>query len=251
MGALHAGHVALICRARRLAGNDGTVVVSIFVNPTQFGPREDFARYPRPFVDDCKICGDAGADAVFAPTAAQIYPLGFSTFVDETTLSQVLCGRSRPGHFRGVCTVVAKLFQIIAPDIAVFGQKDYQQLAIIRRMVRDLDFSVKIVGVETVREPDGLAISSRNKYLTPDERAQAPVIREALLAAARSGISSAAAIKKRAGRAISRAPLARIDYVEVADAVTLDPVATIRRPVVLAAAVFFGQTRLIDNILLK
>jgi pantoate--beta-alanine ligase len=173
MGALHDGHATLIDEARCRAGQNGCVVVSIFINPTQFGPNEDFAKYPRTLEEDLAICRRHGADAVFTPVAEEIYPMNDSTFVDETSLSLGLCGESRPGHFRGVCTVVAKLFQIIRPDAAVFGEKDYQQLAVIRRMVRDLFFPIEIIGHPTVREADGLALSSRNRYLSPEDRVRA------------------------------------------------------------------------------
>ena len=244
MGALHEGHVTLIRRARKLAGKQGLVAVSIFVNPTQFGPKEDLSRYPRPFARDTRLCRENGADLIFNPSPEQMYPEGYSTCVDENSLSAVLCGKSRPGHFRGVCTVVTKLFQIIAPDIAVFGKKDFQQLAIIKRMVRDLNMPVKIDAVDTVREKDGLALSSRNHYLSAEERTQAPVIRRALLAGAKS-IRTAHAIVPQI---IKTAPLAKIDYVEVLDAETLEAVHARTRRVVIAAAVYFGRTRLIDNI---
>jgi len=256
MGALHEGHLALLHRARALAGKKGSVAASIFVNPTQFGPKEDFSRYPRPIREDTALCREAGVDLLFAPTPAGMYPGDFSTWVDENLLSQTLCGASRPGHFRGVCTVVTKLFHLLGPEIAVFGKKDAQQLAIIRRMVRDLDFPIQIVGVETVREPDGLALSSRNRYLTPEERAQAPVLRQALLEAKKMAMSAAAtggkATPAQLGRLIARrigtAPLARIDYVEVVDAGTLGPPGPGCRRLLAAVAVFFGNTRLIDNV---
>jgi pantoate--beta-alanine ligase len=254
MGALHAGHTALIDRARALAGPRGTVVVSIFVNPTQFGPKEDLARYPRPFAADRKLCAQHGADAIFHPTAAAMYPEGYSTFVEESAVSAPLCGASRPGHFRGVCTVVLKLFQIVAPAIAVFGLKDYQQCAVIRRMVRDLNLPVRIAAVPTVREPDGLALSSRNRYLSAGERAQAPVLRRALLAAQaqfRAGERNAARLRRTLVETIATAPLARLDYAEVVDADSLAAVKRIARPAVAALAVFFGRTRLIDNVVLK
>jgi pantoate--beta-alanine ligase len=254
MGALHAGHTKLIDRARQLAGVNGRVVVSIFVNPTQFGPKEDFSRYPRPLAADLDLCRAHGADLVFHPAAAAMYPVDFSTFVEESTVSARLCGASRPGHFRGVCTVVAKLFQILQPQMAVFGLKDFQQCTIIRRMVRDLDLPVRIVPVETVREPDGLALSSRNRYLSPEERAQAPVLRAALKKAQeawRRGETSPAKLRSLILRAIATAPLARIDYVEIADATTLQPIARVGRNTVFALAVFFGTTRLIDNIWLR
>ena len=254
MGALHAGHAALLDRARRLAGPRGFVVVSIFVNPTQFGPKEDFARYPRPFAADRALCAAHGADLIFHPTPEAMYPEGYSTYVDEEAVSLPLCGGSRPGHFRGVCTVVLKLLHIVAPEKAVFGLKDFQQCAVIRRMVRDLDVPVRIVPVPTVRESDGLALSSRNRYLTPEERAQAPVLRRALLAARAaflSGEKSASKLRALILKTIATAPLARVDYVEIADADTLQPVTMAGRNNVLALAVFFGRTRLIDNLLLR
>jgi pantoate--beta-alanine ligase len=254
MGALHRGHAKLIDRARVLAGAQGRVIVSIFVNPTQFGPKEDFSRYPRPFAADRQVCAAGGVDVIFHPTPAQMYPEGFSTFVEETTVSQLLCGASRPGHFRGVCTVLLKLFQIIQPQIAVFGLKDFQQCAVIRRMVRDLNLPVRIVTVETEREADGLALSSRNQYLSPEERRQAPILRAALLAArraCRAGERSAARLRRLIVKQIGTAPLARIDYVEIADAHTLQPVRQANRDTVIAIAVFFGKTRLIDNLQLR
>ncbi len=254
MGALHAGHAKLIAHARRLAGTRGRVVVSIFVNPTQFGPNEDFSRYPRRWAADKQLCAAHGADLVFRPTPEAMYPADYSTFVEETSVSTTLCGASRPGHFRGVCTVVLKLFQILRPGLAVFGLKDFQQCAVIRRMVRDLDLPVRIVPVPTVREADGLALSSRNRYLSPEERAQAPVLRAALLAAQkawRRGETSATRLRQLMTRTISTAPLARIDYVEAADATTLQPIVHVRGNSVLAVAVFFGTTRLIDNVWLR
>ena len=244
MGALHEGHLALIRRARKLAGREGFVVVSIFVNPTQFGPKEDFSKYPRPFARDAELCRKSGADLIFNPSPEQMYPDGYSTYINEDSLSGALCGKSRPGHFRGVCTVVAKLFNILAPDIAVFGKKDFQQLAIIRRMVRDLDMPVKIDGMDTVRERDGLALSSRNQYLSAEERAQAPVVRRALLA----GSKNIRTAGKIVTSMIESAPAAKIDYVEVLDAATLQPLTRGSRVAVIAAAVFLGKTRLIDNI---
>ena len=254
MGALHRGHAVLVEKARALAGRDGLVVVSIFVNPTQFGPKEDFARYPRPFAADRKLCAAHGADVIFHPTAEAMYAAGASAFADEAEVSARLCGASRPGHFRGVCTVVLKLFQIVQPDMAVFGLKDFQQCAVIRRMVRDLNVPVRIVPVETVREPDGLALSSRNRYLTAEDRAQAPVLRRALFAASaafKAGETSAAKLRRLLLKTIATAPLARLDYAEIADADTLRPVREVRRNTVLALAVFFGKTRLIDNLWLR
>ncbi len=254
MGALHRGHAALIRKARKLAGPQGTVAVSIFVNPTQFGPREDLSRYPRPLKADLRVCEQEGADVVFNPDARSIYPSGYSTYVEETSLSGSLCGAARPGHFRGVCTVVTKLFHILQPDIAVFGLKDFQQCMVIRRMVNDLNLPVRIVAAQTVRERDGLALSSRNQYLTAEERDQAPILREALqtaAAAVRSGETRPARIKRILLNTLSRAPLARADYVEIVDAATLSPVRAIRRNCVLALAVFFGKTRLIDNLWIR
>ncbi|MGH8048219.1 MAG: pantoate--beta-alanine ligase [Chthoniobacterales bacterium] len=246
MGALHHGHAALIRRARKLAGRKGRVVVSIFVNPTQFGPKEDFSKYPRPIAADEKLCRGAGADLIFRPAVGEMYAADASVFVDESRLSTGLCGGSRPGHFRGVCTVVAKLFLIVQPDVAVFGEKDWQQLAILRRMTRDLNFSIRIVGHPTIREKDGLAVSSRNAYLTPEERAIAPGIRAALLAA--SAKKTPAAILREAERGIARIPGARIDYVRLVDSESLEPAKNLKREITLAAAVFLGRARLIDNL---
>lgn len=246
MGALHSGHAALIQSARRLAGPGGTVVVSIFVNPIQFGPKEDFSAYPRPLKSDLTVCWNTGADAVFVPSPQEMYARDRSISVDESLLSASLCGRSRPGHFRGVCTVVAKLFLIVQPTHAIFGEKDWQQLAVIRRMVRDLNFPVGVVGHRTVREADGLATSSRNVYLNPSERALAPRIHAALLAGA--GKKSPAAVEAAASRLIATIPGARTDYVEAVHAETLQPLKSRKFPGRLAAAVFLGATRLIDNI---
>lgn len=251
MGALHAGHLALVDHARRAAGPGGVVVVSIFVNPLQFGPKEDLSRYPRPRARDLAHCRARGVDVVFHPDGPGVmYAADRSVEVNETELSAALCGRSRPGHFRGVCTVVAKLFHLVGPDAAVFGTKDYQQLAIVRRMVRDLDFPVRILSHPTEREPDGLARSSRNENLSPAERAQAPAVRRALLAAGAlvaAGERRAEPLRAAMAAEIARAPLARVDYLEVVDAETLRPLETLRAPALLAAAVFFGNTRLIDN----
>jgi pantoate--beta-alanine ligase len=254
MGALHRGHAALIDRARRSAGPRGTVVVSIFVNPSQFGPNEDFARYPRPFAADRTLCEKHGTDAIFHPSPAAIYPPDFSTWIDEVALSTRLCGAARPGHFRGVCTVVLKLLMIIQPDVAMFGWKDLQQCLVVRRLVRDLHLPVRIVALDTVREPDGLALSSRNAYLSVEERAQAPALRRALLvarAAFRRGVTDAATLRRLVLQTIGGAPLARVDYVEIVDVDTLAPVRLVDRRSVIALAVFFGETRLIDNIRLR
>lgn len=251
MGALHEGHLSLMRHAKKLAGPQGKVVATIFVNPTQFGPKEDLARYPRPLARDQALCKQNGVDLLFTPSAPEIYPDGFGTYVVPGELAGGLCGASRPGHFRGVCTVVLKLFNIVAPQVAVFGQKDYQQLAVIRSMTRDLDLPIKIVGFPTVREKDGLAMSSRNQYLDAEERRQAPVLRKALVAAKKAApAQSLAQIRKTALGIIQKAPLARVDYLELVDANTLAPVKNKKGPLLLAAAVFFGRTRLIDNIVI-
>lgn len=251
MGALHKAHGELMRVAREKAGNDGEVVVSVFVNPLQFEPGSDYERYPRPQDEDEDFCHKAGVDLLFRPEADEIYPPDRSVFVEERELSQTLEGKSRPGHFRGVCTVVAKLFNILAPHAAVFGEKDFQQLAIMRRMVRDLNFNIDIVAVPTVREDDGLAFSSRNAYLNDAERKQAPVLRKALLAAKKSGEKSAKAIIDLVRTEIGKATLGRIDYVDLVDGNTLQPIESVRPSAVLAVAVFFGKTRLIDNISLS
>jgi pantoate--beta-alanine ligase len=250
MGALHKGHRELIRVARERAGGKGEVVVSVFVNPLQFEPGADYERYPRPEKDDEKFCRDTDVDLLFRPAPGEMYFEDRSVFVEETELSQTLCGRSRPGHFRGVCTVVAKLFNILSPDVAVFGEKDFQQLAIIRRMVRDLNYKIDIVGVPTIREEDGLALSSRNQYLNAEERKQAAVLRKALLAAKDSGKTSAKEVVDLARKIVGEAPLARIDYVDLVDAENLQPIEAVKPKSLLAMAVFFGKTRLIDNILL-
>src|SRR6476660_7984935 len=247
MGALHKAHGELIRVAREAAGKNGEVAVSIFVNPLQFEPGSDYQRYPRPQKADEEFCRNAGVDLLFRPSAEEIYATDRSTFVQETSLSTTLEGKSRPGHFREVCTVVAKLFNMLAPDAAVFGQKDFQQLAIVRRMVRDLNFNIDIIAVPTVREEDGLACSSRNQYLNSDERKQAPVLHKALRVAANCGKASANDVVALAQRVINEAHLARIDYVEVADAETLKPVEIAGPNSVLLLAVSFGNTRLIDN----
>jgi pantoate--beta-alanine ligase len=248
MGALHKAHGELIRVARQAAGQDGEVAVSIFVNPLQFEPGSDFERYPRPEKGDEEFCRNAGVDFLFRPQVEEVYSTDRSTFVEETSLSRRFESESRPGHFRGVCTVVAKLFNIIAPDAAVFGEKDFQQLAIVRRMVRDLNFNVDIIAVPTIREKDGLACSSRNQYLNPDEREQATVLYKALEAAANAGKKSANDIAALARQVISEAPLARIDYAELVDAESLQPIEMAGPNSVLLLAVFLGKTRLIDNI---
>jgi pantoate--beta-alanine ligase len=254
MGALHQAHGELMRVARDHATKDGEVAVSIFVNPLQFEPGSDFEHYPRPEKEDEEFCRDAGVDLLFRPIPDEMYASDRSVFVDESSLANVLEGKSRPGHFRGVCTVVAKLFNIVRPNVALFGEKDFQQLAIIRRMVRDLDFSVEIVSVDTVRESDGLAFSSRNRYLTAEERSQAPVLHAGLTKAAelvQGGETSVNRIVSATRSIIEMAPLARIDYIELVDAETLQRLETVRSNSRLAAAVFFGRTRLIDNIQLS
>jgi len=247
MGALHAGHLSLVERARNHAGADGTVVVSIFVNPIQFDRRDDLAAYPRPIQSDLAACRDAGVDLVFAPDAAAMYPADRSVTVTESALSKHLCGAARPGHFDGVCTVCLKLFLLTGCHAAVFGEKDFQQLAIIRRMVRDLDVPVDIIASPTLREPDGLAMSSRNIRLAPGHRADAPRIFRALGNAAR--LADAKAMVDSARREIEASPHARIDYLSLVDAATLEPVDTLgERPAILATAVFYGDVRLIDHV---
>ena len=266
MGYLHAGHLSLVREARRRAGKNGKVVVSIYVNPTQFAPTEDLAKYPRDLKRDLKLCREAGVDAVFTPTDAEMYPVGssrcddrtaqravpagFSTYVVEEKLSQTMEGAARPVHFRGVTTVVAKLFNLVLPDVAVFGQKDFQQAAIIRRMVADLNFPVKIIVAPTLREPDGLAMSSRNKFLDAEQRAQAVILFHALRAAGlavKKKPVSAARLKADLKEFFTAAPQARLDYVEFFDPETLAPVARVKRGTHMALAVFVGKTRLIDN----
>jgi pantoate--beta-alanine ligase len=251
MGALHKAHGELIRVARGHAGNDGQVVVSIFVNPLQFEPGGDYERYPRSEKTDEEFCRHAGVDLLFRPGVADMYAEDRSVFVQESFLSNTLEGKSRPGHFRGVCTVVAKLLNILSPDAALFGEKDFQQLVIVRRMVRDLNFHTNIIAVPTMREEDGLACSSRNQYLNPEERKQAAVLNKALLAGANAGKKSAREIVDLAREVIGEAPLARIDYVEVVDPETLQPIETVTANSLLALAVFFGKTRLIDNIQLR
>ena len=253
MGALHEGHLALVRRARETAGPGGTVAVSIFVNPIQFDRPDDLAAYPKPLEDDLTQCRDAGVDLVFTPESGAMYFPDRSITVTESLLSTHLCGATRPGHFDGVCTVVLKLFNLFQPDAAVFGEKDVQQLAILRRMGRDLDVPVEIIGYPTVREPDGLAMSSRNVRLTPEHRADAPRIRRAL-EGARSllqfGERAAAPFLAAARKHLEESPFLRIDYLELVDAETLQPVGHIKKPAVLATAVFYGDVRLIDHVTL-
>ena len=252
MGALHRGHVELIRVAREHAGMDGEVAVSIFVNPLQFEPGSDFQKYPRPEAADEKLCEEAAVNLLFRPR--DMYFDNRSVYVEEITLSAGLCGAARPGHFRGVCTVVAKLFNLLAPTAAVFGEKDYQQLTIIRRMVRDLNFPIEIIGVPTVREADGLALSSRNQYLNTDERAQATVLYRAMTRVkelADRGQKSVRELIDVAKGVIASANSSRVDYISIVDADNLQPLETLRPSAVIALAVFIGKTRLIDNLRLK
>lgn len=247
MGYLHEGHKSLIVRA--VAEND-RVVVSDFVNPTQFGPGEDLASYPRDIEADARLCEEAGAHLIFHPRPEDMYAPDFCTWVDMRSLSETLCGKTRPIHFRGVCTVVSKLFHIVSPDRAYFGQKDAQQLAIIRRMVRDLNFDVEIVGCPIVREADGLAKSSRNTYLSAEERKAALVLSRAVflgLDMMEKGERDASAVVSAMKACIEKEPLARIDYVDMVDAFSMQPVTRAEGPVLCAMAVYIGKTRLIDN----
>lgn len=250
MGALHEGHASLI---RGSVADCDVTVISIFVNPAQFGPNEDYERYPRTFEADKGMAEDLGVDAIYAPDARAMYPADYATYVDVLgPLTERLCGRSRPGHFRGVTTVVAKLFNAVQPHRAYFGQKDAQQLAVIRRMTRDLDFGIEIVELPIVREADGLARSSRNQYLTPEERERALCIPRALekgRALLANGERAAETVRQAVRDAL--AEVDAIDYVELVDAETLEPLAEIRPPALLAVAARVGETRLIDNIKLE
>lgn len=250
MGALHTGHRSLVQAARRRCD---IVVASIFVNPTQFAPNEDFSRYPRTLEEDCRMFEMEGVDLVFTPTAEAMYPAEATTFVDVAGVSERLDGASRPGHFRGVATVVAKLFHIVQPDFAFFGQKDAAQVAVLRQMVRDLDFPLEMVVCPTVREPDGLAMSSRNRYLSAQERRQALSLYRALTAAqklAADGEQAAAALLLAMRTTLQGEPAVRVDYLAVVDPDTLLPLDDISAGALLAVAAYLGNTRLIDNILL-
>ena len=256
MGCLHAGHASLVQRARRLIGKSGLVVVSIYVNPTQFAPTEDLSRYPRDFPRDHQLCRESGADVIFFPGDAEMYPGQaadrYSTYVAEETLSRTMEGAARPTHFRGVTTVVAKLFNLVQPDVAVLGAKDFQQTAVIRRMTADLNFPVKIVVGPTVREPDGLASSSRNQYLNPVQRAQATVLWQCIqraqsAVARRARPLPSAKLRRELKTFIERQSEARVDYLQFFDPDTLAAARTVTRGTHLALAVFFGKTRLIDN----
>jgi pantoate--beta-alanine ligase len=248
MGCLHEGHLSLVRESKKRS--DATVV-SIFVNPAQFGPNEDFKKYPRDFEKDSSRLGEAEVDCLFYPDAAEIYPPGHRTYIEVEGLQERLCGRSRPGHFRGVCTIVLKLFDIIAPDLAFFGEKDAQQALIIKRMAADLDLDVEVVTCPIVREPDGLALSSRNVYFTSDERKAARALSISLRWAEKAvgaGERDAARLVAGIRSILEGEPLARIDYVDAVDPETLDPVAELRDGVLVAVAVFIGSTRLIDNV---
>ncbi len=250
MGYLHEGHISLIKKAVEECDK---VVVSDFVNPIQFGPGEDLASYPRDLEKDCKACEEAGADLVLAPEPEDMYEDDFCTYVDMDGLTKGLCGKTRPTHFRGVCTVVSKLFHIAQPDRAYFGQKDAQQLAVIRRMVRDLSFPITIVGCPIVREEDGLAKSSRNTYLSPEERQAALCLSRGLQAGKAiylEGERTTAPVIQAIQEVVEKEPLARIDYIEAVDAVNMEPVSEIKKDVLVAMAVYVGTTRLIDNMLL-
>ena len=251
MGALHEGHTALVQRAKQECS---PVIASIFVNPKQFGPNEDFAKYPRKLESDSEKFSAAGVDALFLPDAAEIYPSGFRTYVTVEGLSDRLEGRSRPGHFRGVATVVMKLLEIVQPHYAYFGRKDAQQVRIISQMARDLNLDTEIVVCPIVREPDGLALSSRNAYLSADERRAATVLHRALAAARAqltAGVRDALQLQTTMRKAIAAEPLATVDYSEIVDADAFEPITRIARPCYALLAVFVGKTRLIDNLYVK
>ena len=260
MGYLHAGHISLVHRARRQVGKKGIVVVSIYVNPTQFAPTEDLSRYPRDLKRDTILCREAGADILFTPSDEEMYPGKtnglYSTYVVEELLSRSMEGASRPSHFKGVTTIVAKLFNLVLADFAIFGAKDFQQAAIIQRMVADLNFPTKIIVSPTVREPDGLAMSSRNKYLEGDLRTQAVALSQAIRKAreavrgGRAPIASST-LKAQLKQFIEEQPATRVDYIEFFDPKTLEPAERVSAGVQMSLAVFVGKTRLIDNALLK
>ncbi len=247
MGFLHQGHVSLLAEGQRRGDK---LVLSIFVNPTQFGPGEDLEDYPRDLQQDSQLAEQAGVDVIFAPEAKQMYPNGYATYVDVEGITQTLCGASRPGHFRGVCTVVSKLFNIIQPQLAIFGNKDFQQLAVIKRMTQDLNMPVEILGLPIFREPDGLAMSSRNVYLTEDQRLQALVLSQSLIKARElvaAGQKDAAEIILQLKTAINQQPAARIDYLQICHQLTLKDQLEVAGNSVLLLAVYIGNTRLIDN----
>ncbi|WP_321371575.1 pantoate--beta-alanine ligase [uncultured Desulfuromusa sp.] len=247
MGFLHQGHLSLLEEGRK---RGDLLVLSIFVNPTQFGQGEDFEDYPRDLQQDSALAQQAGVDIIFAPTAAEMYPSGYATYVDVEGITETLCGASRPGHFRGVCTVVSKLFNIIQPQVAIFGNKDFQQLAVIKRMVLDLNMAVEIIGMPIFREADGLAMSSRNVYLNQDQRQQALVLSQSLIQAQQfvaQGQTESAEIISHLKKEIAKYPATRIDYVQICHQLTLEDQTTIDADSVLLLAVYVGNTRLIDN----
>jgi pantoate--beta-alanine ligase len=250
MGFLHEGHLSLMERARRAAGRKGKVVVSLYVNPTQFAPHEDLGAYPRDLARDKKLCAQAGVDVLFAPSDREMYPEDFSTYVAEERLSQRMEGAARPAHFRGVTTVLAKLFHIVQPGVAVFGAKDFQQAAVVRKMVRDLNFPMKIIVGPTVRESGGLAVSSRNQYLTPAQRREAVILWRAMQRA-REAVAEAsmpaARLEEELRGLIATQPGSRVDYIEFFDPQTFAPVHEVKRGTQIALAVIIGKTRLIDN----
>jgi pantoate--beta-alanine ligase len=251
MGALHEGHLALVKRAKRECSH---VIASIFVNPKQFGPNEDLAKYPRTFGADAEKLAAAGVDAIFAPEPSDVYPHGFRTYVNVEGLSDRLEGRSRPGHFRGVATVVLKLFEIVQPDFAYFGRKDAQQVRIISQMTRDLNLNTGIVVCPIIRESDGLALSSRNAYLTPDERAAATVLHRALTAARdelAAGVRDTLQLQTTMRQVLQAEPQAAVDYAEIVDADTFEPIMRVAHPCYAVLAVFIGKTRLIDNLYIE
>ncbi len=249
MGALHEGHRELIKTGKTLAKKEGTLIVSIYVNPAQFNDKEDLKSYPKTFEQDYELCREEGVDLIFYPSDSEMYSGRESVSVTEKKLTQYLCGATRQGHFDGVCTVVTKLFNIIKPTAALFGKKDYQQLSIIKQLVSDLNFPIEIIGAETIREQDGLAISSRNRFLSTEERKQSPAIHEALVEMTLSAEKQCSELITL-GKSIieSEAPLSKIDYLEIVDRQTMEPIQTIDRPALAAVAIFLGNTRLIDNI---
>ena len=258
MGYLHEGHLCLLKKARQMVKPEGVLVVSIFVNPAQFSPSEDLANYPRDLQRDKELCRDATVDVLFVPDSEQIYPstnTTYSTWITEEQVSQGMEGASRPHHFRGVCTIVAKLFNLILPDIAIFGAKDFQQAAVVQKMVQDLNFPVKIVVAPTVRDKDNLALSSRNKYLSPEERAQAPVLYKAIQKAKETlkknnGTITAENLTNELRAFIEAQPAAKVDYIQFFDPLSLEPMIELRPGCHMALAVHIGQTRLIDNALI-
>ncbi|MEA3438087.1 MAG: pantoate--beta-alanine ligase [Thermodesulfobacteriota bacterium] len=250
MGFFHEGHLSLMRKGRELGDY---LVISIFVNPSQFGPHEDFESYPRDLERDLQLARKIGVDAVFTPDNMELYPKGFQTYIELEKLPNHLCGLSRPVFFKGIATVVAKLFNIVKPQVAIFGEKDYQQLTVIRRMVRDLNFDIKIVGGPTVREPDGLAMSSRNNYLTPKQRTSALTLYKSLKKAKdllKNGVKDAGEIIQAATKLITSLPETKIDYISICDPEYLENIKTIDKPALMALAVNVGKTRLIDNMIL-